>query len=146
MEVDWAYPYVMRSGKVFCIVVSKIDSPWTPMNDKLILCHSIAQPIEAHVNRLGKFLFDSIIDATFGYCVVSLERSGWLFVAHFIKCSSECASLLGIDVGCTYFCFRGRSHDIAKNGTDYINWAIDFCAIHSFCTPNLIRFPVTERH
>jgi len=62
----------------------KIGSPvgvaWLPKDMKLTLPFAVTDPIEAHVNGFGTFLFDSVIYDSAGCVVVSLQGHGGLRV------------------------------------------------------------------
>ena len=51
------------------------------MDYELALLDSVSNPVKAHVNGFGPFLFDSVIGDTFGTGVVGLNGSGWLGVS-----------------------------------------------------------------
>jgi hypothetical protein len=52
-----------------------------PTNDKLALANMITNPIKAHVDDFGSFLFDSVIGNAGGGAVVGLDGGGGLGVA-----------------------------------------------------------------
>ena len=87
---------MMRSRKMFCLVVCKIFFAASPMDMKLALAFAIFQPVESHVNGLGTALFDGVVGDTGGTTVVDLNGSGWLGMAHFFKNDPDHDPFFGI--------------------------------------------------
>jgi hypothetical protein len=64
-------------------VVSTIGFALAPVDLKLALAHSIANPIKTHVDRFGAFLFNGVSDDATGGVVVCRHWSSGLGMAHF---------------------------------------------------------------
>jgi len=78
VQIGRAHDNVMRRGEVLAVVVSLVELAFAPENVKLALADSIADPIVAHVDGLGAFLFDSVVRDADGSAVVGGDGSGWL--------------------------------------------------------------------
>ena len=62
----------MFSRVMFRDIISEIENTLFPVNMEVALADSVAQPVEAHVHRLGHFLFDCFVDDACGTFVVKL--------------------------------------------------------------------------
>jgi hypothetical protein len=49
---------VVRRGMMFGEIITMVGGARSPMNKKLFLRDTVAQPVEAHVDCFGAFLFD----------------------------------------------------------------------------------------
>ena len=47
----------MVDGVMLGVVVTHVVGPWGPKNVKLFLVDSVLDPVEAHVNSFGSYLF-----------------------------------------------------------------------------------------
>ena len=65
---------------MFGEAVSFVGTALTPKYVELFLMHTIADPIKAHINGLGSFLFDGVIGDTSSYTIVSLNGRWRLWV------------------------------------------------------------------
>ena len=65
-------------------VISKIVFAFFPVDTKLILFLSIANPIQSHVHGFGSALDDGVGDDASGTFVVELNWCWPLLVAHFV--------------------------------------------------------------
>ena len=93
----------MFSRVMFRDIIAKIENAFFPVYIELALADAVAQPVEAHVHRLGHFLFDCVVDDAGGALVVKLEWCGSLLVAKFGECLSECDKVFCEEV--TSACF-----------------------------------------
>ncbi len=84
MQIGWADSLMMRGGMVLGEIIGMISVARPPKAVKLSLADAISDPIKAHVDGLGSFLFDHVIGNTTSHAVVSLERGGRLQMAKFI--------------------------------------------------------------
>lgn len=57
-------------------------------------------------------MFDGVIGDTTGCRVVDLDRCGWLWMSHLVKCDAYDSAFLCISEDGTDFGFSGRRHDI----------------------------------
>ena len=61
---------MMAGRMMFGEIISKVDGTFAPVNEKLTLTDTIANPVESHVDCFGATLFDSIVgDAACGAIV-----------------------------------------------------------------------------
>jgi hypothetical protein len=51
----------MRSGMMFSKVIGFVKSAGFPIDMELALADTVANPVQAHIDGFGAFLFDSII-------------------------------------------------------------------------------------
>ena len=98
---------------VFCEVITVVIFSRCPKHSELALADTVTNPVKAHVNCFGSFLFDCVVDDAFGTSVVGLDRSGGLFVAEELQCVADHAGILGVVEEGSDFCFGGRGHDIS---------------------------------
>ena len=74
-SVVWTHGAMMCGwvmlGKIVCLVVF----PRSPVNVKLTLTNSVANPVEAHVNSFRALLLDAVIGNPSSRAVVRLNRS-----------------------------------------------------------------------
>ena len=94
---------------MFGVVVTVIGRSWRPEDVKLLLVHSVLDPIEAHVDGFGSGLFTGGVGDGHGSGIVDLDRGGGLDVAHFGESGAQWDSFLaiveeGTDLG---FCCEG---------------------------------------
>ena len=83
MEIDWSYLFVMFAGVVFGRVISQVGLARGPIQCKLLLCDTVFDPVESHVNSFGAFSVECTGDDAVGCLVVCTDRGRWLGVAHF---------------------------------------------------------------
>ena len=88
VDVVWALEAVVGSGVVFGVVVTKVDDPGRVVDEKLLLALAVLDPVEAHVDGFGSFLFDGFVGEPHRCSVVDLDRGGRLGMAHFVEGSS----------------------------------------------------------
>ena len=50
----------------FCKIISKVSFAWCPDNFDLVLFDSVSDPVEAHVDGFGTFLFRGVVGDAFG--------------------------------------------------------------------------------
>ena len=63
---------------MFGKIVGFVGAALAPKNVELFLMHMITDPIKAHIDGLGSFLFDGVIGNTSGCAIISLNRGGRL--------------------------------------------------------------------
>ena len=81
---------------MFGEIVSLVEASFFPIDVELALAYTVTDPVEAHVNCLGSFLFDGVIGDAGGSAVVSLDGSRWLGVTEFFKGGPDGASFLAV--------------------------------------------------
>jgi len=114
------------------VVVSTVSSTRLPVDTKLALADTIADPVEAHVNGFGSTLFDGVVDDAFGGGVVGHDGCGRLWPAHFLQSGSEHAAILGIVEQGTDFGFCGRGEDITHEIANNVKSTIERCLFARF--------------
>ena len=84
-EKFWSHIDVVSCCMMLCPIVSVIELAWTPVKAELLLCFSIAEPMESHIHCFGSFGCDFTIDDCVCHGIICLDGSGWLFVAHLLQ-------------------------------------------------------------
>ena len=112
MQVGRAHKAVMGRRVVLGEVVTKVSVSGFPINEKLALSCAVLDPIEAHVDGFGYFLFDCAVGKAFSGGVVDTYWSRWLRVPDFCEVSAYRTGLLTIMEGGANFCFSGRRHHV----------------------------------
>ena len=108
------------------MIITSVVVARFPIYFELALSTSIPDPIEKHINGLGSFLFDGFRGESYGGGVVHLNFGGRLEMIQLLQCGLDWDSLPTIDVGCSYFGFCRRSHDIVHDLGDTVDWAVRF--------------------
>ena len=103
---------MMGGWVVFCMIITSVVVDGFPIYFELALSASVTDPIETHIDGLGAFLFDGVRGESYGSGVVHLHFGGRLGMIQFLQCGLDRDILPTIDVGCSYFGFCLRSHDI----------------------------------
>jgi hypothetical protein len=107
---------MMRSRKVFSLVVGKIFFSASPMDVELALAFAIFEPVESHVNGLGTALFDGVVGDAGSTTVVNLNGSGWLWMAHFVQNYSDHDPLFRVEKTGAQFGFGGGCENHLHDG------------------------------
>jgi hypothetical protein len=115
---------MMGCGMVIGKVVGEIVFTGTPMNYKLALLDSVADPVKSHVNGFGATLFDCLIGDASGACIVGLDGCGSLRMSHFLKCNTERDTVASVLEDGAEFCFGGVCHDVSHDGADGVDGAV----------------------
>ena len=84
-EKFWSHIDVVSCCMMLCPIVSVIELAWTPVKAELLLCFSIAEPMESHIHCFGSFGCDFTIDDCVCHGIICLDGSGWLLVAHLLQ-------------------------------------------------------------
>ena len=96
-------------------VVTEVSAARNPINDKLAFPGAVLDPIEAHVNGFGYFVFDCAVGKAFSGVVVDTDWIRWLRVPKFCEGSVYPRVLLAIMEGGADFGFRGGCHHVVEN-------------------------------
>ena len=83
---------------MFGKIVGFVGTALAPKDVELFLMHMITAPIKTHVNGFGSLLFNSVIGDTSGCAIISLNRSGRLWMPQFLECGSNGTCLLTVVV------------------------------------------------
>jgi hypothetical protein len=81
---------------------------------KLALSNTIANPVKAHIDSFGPFLFDDVVGDTRGGAVVSLDGSRRLQMAKFFETNAYRACFSTIMVHTSDLSFGVAGHDFAR--------------------------------
>ena len=77
-------------------IIGAVEGAFAPIDVVLALANTVADPVEAHVDGFGAFLFYRIGNDTSGGAVVGLDGGGWLGMAHFFKGGSDGACFFAV--------------------------------------------------
>jgi hypothetical protein len=83
MQVGGANGFMMGGWMMLGEVVSSVRAAFSPIDEKLSLSDAVSYPIKTHVHGFGPFLFDAVVGNAGGSAVVSLDRSGRLWMSEF---------------------------------------------------------------
>ena len=95
-----------------------------PINEKLTLPGAVLDPIEAHIDGFGSFLFYGAVCETFRGRVVIADWSWWLQVPEFLEGSAYRHGLLAVVKSGTDFSLSGGHHHVMKDLGDGMDRAI----------------------
>ena len=68
---------------MFCKIIGFVQGAGFPINVELALADAVANPVKAHIDGLGAFLFDSVIGNASCSAVVCYNGCGRLGMAEF---------------------------------------------------------------
>ena len=60
----------MGDKVMFCEIITLVVSSLAPVDPELALAHSVANPVESHVNGIGAVLLHSVIGQPIGHFIV----------------------------------------------------------------------------
>ena len=112
-EVSRSHGLVMFGCMVLAVVVGAIGFAFAPVFFELALSDTVADPVEAHIDGFGSFLFHSVHGNTSCRAVVSDNGSRWLSVSEFFKDDSDWGSFFSVVEEGTEFGFGSARHDFA---------------------------------
>ena len=125
LQVGRSHNKVMGSRVVLCEVVTKVSVSGFPINEKLALPGVVMDPIEAHINGFGYFLFGCAVGEAFHGRVVNADWSRWLRVPELLEGSAYRHGLLATVKGGTYFGFSGGRHHVVGDLGDSMDRAAE---------------------
>ena len=96
-------------------LVTKFSAARFPIQEEFILAFLILDPIEAHVNIFGAFLFNGVIGETFGSGVVVANRSWWVGMPQFSQGCTDGDGPFPIDKVGSGFGLSRVGHDVAHD-------------------------------
>ena len=106
-------------------VLGKILTAGLPVDAKLTLSGTVADPIKAHIHGLGTPDFDQVIGYAVGHRVISLDGGGTLlWVAHFLQCVSDDTAFLARSEEATNLGFCSRGYHIPEEFAEDMDGAI----------------------
>ena len=80
---------------IFADIVSIVTVFWSPVDEELLPDDCVPDPVEAHVNGLGCFVFDAVVGEANPGGGVYLDGGGRLGMNHFGEGDKEWESLSG---------------------------------------------------
>jgi hypothetical protein len=93
-----------------------VQEALSPIDVKVALADTVTNPVKAHVDCLGTFLFDCVIGNSGSSAVVSLYGSGWLgIMSEFFKAGAKWACLFAIVEEGSKFSFGGAGYDFMED-------------------------------
>ena len=137
IEVRGTNGLMMRCRVIFGEIIGTVCFAFAPIDFELALANAIANPLEAHTNGLGLFMFHGISgDAAFRF-VVGCHWGCRLGMPHFFKGNAQSTGFLAVEKERAEFGFGGAgknfAHDVAKDldgtvGPSAEHWE---CRVHS---------------
>jgi hypothetical protein len=112
----------MMLGKVVCMICLA----FAPVNLKLDMADTVADPIEAHANGFGSFLFYGVGDDGAGGVVVGGHWCCRLRVPHFFKGYSQGTCFLSIVKQGAEFSFGGSWKQFVHDVTQDVDGTVGF--------------------
>ena len=79
-------------------IIRPICLPWSPVNSKLPLTLTVAQPVQPHVHGFEAFCLNVVVDDALCCAVVCLQRRAWLRMAHFEEDLAIIRGFASVDV------------------------------------------------
>jgi hypothetical protein len=97
---------------MFGKIISCVQNSLFPIDVELALADAVTNPVEAHIDGFGSFLFDHVIgNAKGGTVLVSYDWSGRLGIAKFLKARMNWACFLAVVEESSKFGFSGTGYD-----------------------------------
>ena len=101
---------------MFGEVISEVVGAFAPVDEKLSLGDTVADPIKTHIHCFGSTLFDGVVADAGGAGVVRLDGSSGLRVAHVGEGGAEHGGFLTVLEERTEFSFGGGGEDGGHDG------------------------------
>jgi hypothetical protein len=76
LQVAGAHPLMMSWWMMLRVIVCQVVTAFLPADFELILCHAVADPVEAHVYGFGSLLFDCVVGDSSGTFIICYH-DGW---------------------------------------------------------------------
>jgi hypothetical protein len=111
----------LMSRKVVCTISLTI----VPINLKLSLAHTIADPIRKHVDRFRPFLFDNDGCNSTGGIVVGGHGLCRLWMPHFFEGDAQRVCFFAVVKQGFKFCFSSAGEDFTHDVTQDVDGAVD---------------------
>ena len=92
---------------MFGEIVSEVVAAAAPVNIEVALLDAVLDPVEAHVDCLGATLLHGLVGDSGCTRVVSLHRSGALWVTHVDECGTKGGSIFAVEEKGAEFGFSG---------------------------------------
>ena len=124
VQVGRSHDTVMDRIVVLGEIVTEVSADRFPINEKLTLPGAVLDPIEAHIDGFGYFLFYGAFCETFRGRVVDKDWSWWLRVPNFLEVSAYWHVLLAVAKSGTDFSLSGGRHKDVKNIGDGMDRAV----------------------
>ena len=125
VQVGRSHNKVMGRRVVLGEVVNEVSASGFTINEKLAYPSAVLDPIEAHIDGFGSFLFDCAVGKAFRGRVVDADWSRWLRVPEFLEGSAYWHGLLAIVKGGTDLGFSGGRHHVVEDLGDSMDRAVE---------------------
>ena len=117
---------MMRGRMMFGEVDGAFGLAFAPIDLKLALAYTIADPIKPHIDCFGPFLFYSAgCDAACGI-VVGCHGCGWLGVPHFFEGDAQRTGSFAVMEQSAYFGFGGARENLTNDVAQNVHGAVWF--------------------
>ena len=111
-DIHGTHLSMMGRGMMLGVIIAKIFRARTPIDYKVSLADTVANPVETYVHCFGVF-FNSVVCKTGRYRIIGLHWRGWLRMTKFLEGDADGYSLLAVIEKGFDFCFSSGGHDIA---------------------------------
>ena len=125
VQVVRAHKAVMGRRVGLGELVTEVSAAGFPINEKLAFPSAVLDPIEAHVNGFGYFLFDCAVGEAFRGGVVDADWIRWLQVPELCEGCAYRHSFLTIMEGGADFGFSSQRHHVVENIGDGVDRAVE---------------------
>ena len=115
MEIRGANLLMMGRWVMFSEIISFVQNASSPINVELALADAVANPIKAHVECFGSFLFDRVVGDSRGGTVVGLNGSGRLGMTKFFETHADRACFFAVVEEGSKLSFGGTGNDFAQD-------------------------------
>ena len=115
VQVGRLHDTVMGGRMVLGEIVTEVSAARFLIYEKLTFPGVVLDPIEAHIDGFGSFLFYGAVCKTFRGRVVDADWCWWLRVPNFLEGSAYRHGLLAIVKIGTNFGFSGRRHHVVED-------------------------------
>lgn len=109
---------------MFGKIIGFVQGAGFPINMELALADAVANPVEAHINGFGAFLFDSVVGNASCSTVVCYNGCGRLRMTEFLQADSKGARIFAIVEKGGKLSFGGAGDDFAEDLAENIDGAI----------------------
>jgi hypothetical protein len=116
----------MRSGVMFCKIISFVDEAAFPIDVELTLVDAVTNPVKAHFDGFRAFLFDSVVGDVSCSAVVRHDGSRSLGMSKFFQADAKWARIFAIVEEGGKLSLGGTGNDFAEDLTENINSAVEW--------------------
>ena len=105
---------MMLWGVMFTHVISRVTVSWAPVDKKLVLSDTVADPIKPHIDSFSSFQFYAGVSKANCGCVVDLDRGRGLGVTHLDEGDAKWEGFLSGEEGGANFYLSGGAHHVLE--------------------------------